>query len=255
MQRIDIIVEARMTSKRLPGKVALEILGRPILDLMIERLKKIKNANNIIIATTKNSIDDKIEKIATNNNVLCFRGSENDVLKRVLLAAEKNKTDIIVEITGDNPLIDFKISNKIIEFFISNQNKYDYVSNDAALYNNNFGASCIIGFNTKVFTSKILKKVDSLTDHPTDREHVVNFILNNEDIFKIHNYESEEKFNRKDIRLTLDYPEDYQIIKKIFEELYPLNNDFSAGDIIEYLDKNPKVKNINKNCVQQKYKY
>ena len=73
--------------------------------------------------------------------------------------------------------------------------------------------------------------------------------------FKIHNYESEEKFNRKDIRLTLDYPEDYQIIKKIFEELYPLNNDFSAGDIIEYLDKNPKVKNINKNCVQQKYKY
>ena len=255
MQQVDVIVEARMTSSRLPGKVLMPAAGKPLLQHMIDRLKKIECIDNIIIATTKNPNDDQIEYLSNKNKVRCFRGSENDVLGRVYQAAEKFNTDIIVEITGDNPLIDRGISTEVIQFFIKNQESYDYVSNDAFCHSDLFNQTCLLGFNTKVFQTSLLKEIELKAKHPIDREHVINYIFNKNENFKIFNFENDKIFNRSDIRLTLDYPEDYIVIKNIFDALYRKKNYFSAKDIITYLDSNPKIKDINANCIQQKYKY
>jgi spore coat polysaccharide biosynthesis protein SpsF len=255
MFKTDIIVEVRTTSNRLPGKAIKKIINRPVIELMIERLKRISNVQDIIIATTVNTDDDVIEKISNKNKVKCFRGSENDVLGRVLLAANKYNTDIIVEITGDNPLIDPHISELIIEFFIKNNLKYDYVSNDVGCYDNKISFNLALGLNVKIFKTSLLKKVSELTINPVDREHVVNYILQNSDKYKIHNYEVEKVYQRPDLRFTLDYQEDFELIRHVYENLYLKKNDFNAKDIIGFLDDNPKIKQLNHKCIQNQYTY
>tara|TARA_Y100000294_G_C8550843_1_gene335221 strand:- start:119 stop:892 length:774 start_codon:yes stop_codon:yes gene_type:complete len=254
-KKIDIIVEARMYSKRLPRKVILKVMGRPLLDLMIERLKKINFINDIIIATTTNKEDDEIVNLAKNNKILFFRGSESDVLKRVVSAVKKYKTDIIVQITGDSPLVDKKITENLINFFITNQNKYDFVSNDAGYYNVTFKKTFSLGLSTKVFSSSLLYKIERIANNKIDREHIVNYILKNNNKYKIYNYEANDEYFRPDLRFTLDYLEDYKVIKLIYENLYVKNVNFSAIDIINFLDKNPDIKKINSHCIQKEYKY
>jgi len=255
MKKVDIIVEARLSSKRLPKKVMLKVLNRPLLALMIERLKQINFVKNIIIATTTNKEDDAIANLAINSRVKFFRGSENDVLGRVAHAVTENMTDIVVQITGDTPLVDKKITESIIEFYISNQNKYDFVSNDVGVYNKAFKQEFPLGLSTKVFDSSLLLEIEKTTNNPIDREHVVNYILKNHKKYKIYNFKAEKKYCRPDLRLTLDYLEDYKLIKSIYENLYKKNNNFSAIDIFNFLDKNPNIKKLNSRCKQQKYNY
>jgi spore coat polysaccharide biosynthesis protein SpsF len=253
--KIDIVVEARTASERLPGKVTMKILNRTVLDLMIERLKKINNINDIIIATTVNKNDDVIEEIAIKNNVKFFRGSELDVLGRVTAAVKKFKTEIVVQITGDSPLIDKGISEEMITFFINNYEKYDFVSNDAGFYNKKYSQEYPAGLTLKVFKSSLLKKIEKTTKNPVDREHVVNYILKNPDQFKIFSYKATRQFYRTDLRLTLDYLEDFNLIKSIFENLYPKNKDFQLADILNFLDNNPEIKKLNYGRHQKEYNY
>lgn len=255
LKKIDIIVEVRTTSKRLPNKAILKVLDKTILELMLERLKRISNINDIIVATTINKNDDIIEEISIKNNVLVHRGSEDDVLGRVVETANRYKTDVIVEITGDNPLVDKNISEQVINYYLNNMDKFDYVSNDAFVYSDLFNHTCSSGFHTKVMPTKILKEVDELVSHPVDREHVVNYIFNGSKDYRIGQYTVNKKFNRSDIRLTLDYEEDFLLIKNIFENLYIDDPNFDANKIFDYLDKNEDIKNINSNCVQKKYHY
>jgi len=254
-KKIDIIVEARLSSKRLPKKVLLKVLERPLLDLMIERLKKISFAEDIIVATTTNKNDDEIANLAKNSGVKFFRGSENDVLGRVVGAAKENKTDIIVQITGDNPLVDKEVVENIIKYYTTNQDKYDFVSNDVGIYNDTFKQEFPMGLNTKVFSSSLLSDIEKITNNPVDREHVPNYILKNYNKYRVKNFKAENKYCRPDLRFTLDYLEDFKVIKSIYENLYKKNKNFTAIDIFNFLDKNPKIKKINSHRKQQKYNY
>jgi spore coat polysaccharide biosynthesis protein SpsF (cytidylyltransferase family) len=254
-KKIDIIVEARTQSKRLPGKLIMKILDRPVIDLMIERLKKINKINDIIIATTTNKDDDILEKIAKENNIKCFRGEEEDVLGRVVETIKFFKTDIVVQITGDNPLVDRGLTEELISFFLDNYKKYDFICNDAGIYNSKFKKEFPMGLNTKVFKSSILIEVERKTKNPVDREHIVNYILKNFDQFKILSYKAPPKLCRQDIRLTLDYIEDFNLIKLVYENLYINNKSFSIKNIVDFLDQNPKIKNLNSSCRQKVYKY
>jgi spore coat polysaccharide biosynthesis protein SpsF len=254
--KIDVIVEARMTSSRLPGKILLTACGIPLLQLMIERLKRIDLVNGIIVATTTNKSDDVIVSLCSQLDINCFRGDENDVLGRVVEAAQQYKTDIIVEITSDNPLIDPHLCNDIIKKYLELDPNIDFVSNDVGCYRDDVKVTFPLGLcNTKVFRRTLLEKVAKTTSNAVDREHVVNNIVNNPGKYSLFNVNAKKIYNRSDIRLTLDYPEDYKVIKSVFEALYPLNPDFTADDIVSYLDENKKIKSLNKNCVQQKYKY
>jgi spore coat polysaccharide biosynthesis protein SpsF len=253
--KVDIIVEARTQSSRFPGKILKKLGKKRALDAMIERLKYISNVNDIIIATTKKKIDNQIVKIAKKNKVKYFRGSEKDVMKRVLGAAKNFKTDIIVEITGDNPLIDYKISNKVIKFYLNNIKKFDYVSNDLAIHLDHYTNLCPLGFNTKVFSRKLLEEVDKIAKDPIDREHVANYIVKNFHIYKVHNVNPPRFLYNQNFRLTMDYKEDYEVINKVYNALYHKNKKFTAKDIVNFFKKNPKVKLINSHCKQARYNY
>ena len=253
--KIDIIVEARTNSKRLPGKVLKKVFKKTLLELMIERLKRIKFAKNIIIATTELKVDDEIVAIARKLNIKYFRGSTNDVLGRVLSAAIKFKTDVIVEITGDTPLVDPEISDLIIKFFLDNHHKFDYVSNDLGVHNKKYKMTSSLGLSTKVFFTKLLKEINLKTSNLIDREHVVNYIVKNDKKYKLYNYKVNKMLSRPDLRFTLDYKEDLLVIKKIYQEFYNTKPFFNSYDIINFMDKNPEIKNLNKNCLQLTHNY
>jgi len=252
--KIDIIVEARMTSSRLPGKILLTAIEKPLLQLMIERLRRIKFVNDVIIATTTNQNDNAIVSLCEQLRVSFFRGSENDVLGRVLKAAKQYRTDIIVEITSDNPLVDPDLCNKVIEVFLEKENEVDFVSNDMGCYIDDCDVTFPLGLcNTKVFKTSLLEESEKSTNDPVDREHVVNYIINNPDKYRLYNVEASGEYRRSDMRVTLDYPQDYEVIRSVFEALYPSNPKFTASDIIDYLDANPHIKDLNKDCVQKRY--
>lgn len=253
--KIDIIVEARTSSKRLPRKVLKKVFKKTLLELMIERLKRIKFAKDIIIATTELKIDDNIVAIARKLNIKYFRGSTNDVLGRVLSAAIKFKTDVIVEITGDTPLVDPEISDLIIKFFLDNHHKFDYVSNDLGIHNKKYKMTSSLGLSTKVFFTKLLKRINLKTSNLIDREHVANYIVKNDNKFRLYNYKVNKILSRPDLRFTLDYKEDLLVIKKIYQEFYNTKPFFNTYDIINFLDKNPGIKNLNKKCHQLLYNY
>jgi spore coat polysaccharide biosynthesis protein SpsF len=237
------IIEARMTSSRLPGKILLPIMQRPLLELLIERLKRAPSLDEIIVATTSNPTDDIVEELTSQIGVKCFRGSEEDVLNRVLGAAEKNHCDVIVEITGDCPLIDPEIVENLIRIY--HTNNYDYVSNILKI-------PYPIGMDTQVFSTAVLQKVAALTDDPVDHEHVSLFIYEHPEIFSLYNVESDLPEKYSNLRLTVDTQEDFELIQKIYESLYPKNPSFILKDILEFLDKREELLNIYRHILQKR---
>ncbi len=225
-----------MTSRRLPGKVLKPILGRPVLDLLVERLKRSRYIDEIVIATTVNETDDPIVELAKRIGVSSFRGSEEDVLSRVLGAAQSAKADLIVEVTGDCPLIDPQIVDQCIELFQSGS--FDYVSN---VLERTFPA----GLAVQVFPFKILQEVSNTTSDVEDREHVSLYIYTHPEVYRLKNLRAPADLHGPEMILTLDTPEDYQVLEKIFSELYPKNPEFTTLDVIQYLRKNPELLKLN----------
>ena len=237
------IIEARMTSTRLPGKIMFPILGRPMLELLIERLMRAKLLDQIVVATTKNSSDDILEQLSHRIGVECFRGSEDDVLDRVLRAAHANETDVIVEITGDCPMIDPTILDQMIRIY--QEKNVDYVSNTLKTTYPN-------GMDIQIFSTKVLEKVARLTQDPIDHEHVSLYIYEHPDIFSILNVENDLPEKYWDIRLTVDTEEDFQLIKAIYELLYPQNSAFTLWDILDLMEKRRDLLELNRNIQQKK---
>lgn len=220
-----------MSSSRLPGKVMKPILGRPVLALLIERIKVIKLIDEIVIATTINKNDDILERLSRDIGVGCFRGSEEDVLARVLGAAKSVNADLIVEITGDCPLVDPGIITGCIKLLL--EGRYDYVSN---VYSEQTFPD---GLAVQVFPVKILEEISLLTDDPADREHVSLYIYSHPEKYRLKNYPARGELYWPDLAVTLDTQQDYELIKIIFEELYPKNPAFTIYDIVRFLRHSP----------------
>lgn len=240
--RIVATIEARMRSSRLPGKVLNPVLGRPLLELMIERLRYVERIDEIVIATTADPSCDPIVDLAHRLQVGCFRGSEDDVLDRVLKAAQHYDADLIVETTGDCPLIDPHISGLVIEEFL--QHEVDYCSN---ILERTFPR----GMDTEVFPTAVLEEVDRLTDDPDDREHVSLYIFEHPERFRLLNVSSDLSAEDAGRRLTVDTPEDFALTKAIFEHLYPQNPRFSLGDILQFLRQRDDLAQLNTHVVHK----
>ena len=201
--KVAAIIEARMTSKRLPGKVLLNSgINTPFLYCLVDRIKKVKKIDEVIVATTTNFEDDKIADFCKKNKVSCFRGSENDVMGRVLRAAICYKAELIVEITGDCPIIDPKIISLVLNTHLNN--KSDYTSN------NNI-RSYPDGMDVQIFSTKILKKSYNLVKTDLEKEHVTLEIRRSSQYKKI-NIVAPQNYYYPDLGLTLDEKEDYQLI-------------------------------------------
>ena len=241
-RKIVATIEARMNSNRLPGKVLLPAAGKPMLKHLIDRLSNVTSIDQIIIATTTNKLDDEIEAFAINNNIACFRGSEDDVMSRVIGAADSIFADIIVEITGDCPIIDPQIIEHSIRTYLVND--VDYLSNSHI-------RSFPDGMDTQVYSLSVLKKSASLTNDPLDHEHVTLHIRNNPDIFSHLYLLAPPEIHWPELGLTLDDIRDYQLLEKIilyFDEIKPL---FSCFDAIQLLKNNLEWIEINKEVVRK----
>ena len=238
MKKIAAIIEARMTSSRLPGKVLLESgINKPLLLCLIERIRKVKNIDQIIVATTTNNEDNKIVKFCKKNKINFFRGSENDVMGRVLNASLKFKVDIIIEITGDCPIIDPEIISLVLNTHL--ENKYDYTSNC------NF-RSFPDGMDVQVFSTKTLSNSYKLVKTELEKEHVTLEIRKSSKYSKI-NLVAPQNYFLPDLGLTLDEDGDYLLISSLFKHFK--NNDFGLKQILDHLKANNQLIELNKNVV------
>jgi len=235
-KKINAIVEARMGSTRLPGKTMLSIVGKPSIELLIERLRLAHKIDTIILATTTNSEDDVIESFCKKNQVICFRGSSSDVLGRVYHAAKQYKTDVVVEVTGDCPLLDPWLIDKCIDMFLKSD--YDYLSNFIE-------QSYPPGIDVQIFSFRVLEEINKLAKSEKFREHVTLYILKHPEKYKMHNVTAPPEVCYPNWHIELDEQRDYELIKRIYESLYFDNSRFTTMDIINLLKANPDWLKIN----------
>lgn len=241
-QKIIATIEARMTSTRLPGKVMLPFVGKPDLEIMIERLQRSRTVDAIVVATTTNPKDEAIVRLCRKLGVPFYRGSEADVLKRLVEAAQSVSADIIIETTSDCPIIDWRHIDHLVNLFFSGN--YDYVSNIIT-------RSFPIGFDVQVFPLSVLQQVETIAQKYTYREHPSFYIYTHPDQFRLKNWRARGRMYWPDLRVTLDTQEDYQALTEVFNHLYPQNPDFSATDVVDFLRSHSEIVSINSQVPQK----
>ena len=235
---IAAIVQVRMASTRLPGKVLMEIKGKPLLSYLIEQLRCSKKIEKIIIATTTNKEDGPIIELCEQHGILFFRGSEADVLDRYYQAATRFKVDHIVRVTGDCPLLDPQICDNLIDFYFTGRADYAHT-----------GESFAEGLDSEIFSYKVLEQSWKEAKIMSEREHVTPYIRNHPEKFKIIVLQHIKDYSK--YRFTLDNPEDFEVCKFIIESLYSKENSFiPANLIIKYLDHHDQVFNLNSHIVR-----
>ena len=252
MTIIAAVVQARMGSTRLPGKVAKKIADKPLLAHLLTRLKQAKKLDLIVVATSKKSKDDRVEEIADVEGVKCYRGSEKDVLSRYLEAAEEYEIDVIVRITGDCPLIDPVTVDKLIEGFLESGIDYRNVNVREEGYPRGLDAEVFFS-RTLLSAAKMLKE-KKYEDYMSYREHVTPCIYGQSDYFSL-NKQFPPSGLKRDYRLCVDEPADFKLINKIYERLYKEDNGIiDIQDVIKLLDNNPGLAKINSNVKQKKFR-
>lgn len=225
-----------MTSSRLPGKVLLPVLGRPMLQHLVERLRAVPSLNEIVLATTTNATDDVLATLAETLGISVFRGSEDDVMTRVIGAAENACADIVVEITGDCPIIDPDIIEQTIRMFLHHD--VDYVSNSHI-------RSYPDGMDTQVFHLETLKRSAAMTSDLLDREHVTLHIRSHPEIFRQVQLVAPPSLWWPELGLTLDEEADYRLLRQIIETLAPVNPLFGCHEVLGLLREHPEWVEIN----------
>lgn len=237
------IIQARMGSERLPGKVLMDIVGRPMLWHVINRVRYSKYINKIIIATTTNKDDDQIEDFCKIYNIDFYRGSEGDVLDRYYQTAELWNADIIVRITSDCPLIDSEVVDKVIYSYLKNKKNFN-------------GASNIIkrthprGLDTEVISFGTLERVWNDANEDYQREHVTIYIYEHAKQFKLYSVENDKDLSH--YRWTVDEEKDLKFVREIYKSLYRGENIFLMKDILSLLKKKPHLRETNKDVEQKK---
>lgn len=229
-----------MGSERLPNKVLKEVLKRPLLSFLLERIKAVPDVE-IVVATTNKPEDDAIVSLCQKEGIKVFRGSESDVLERYYLAAKENHADVVVRITGDCPCIDPYIVHGVIQFYL--KNSFDYVSNTLKW-------TFPRGMDVEVFSFKLLETTYNEAKNGPEREHVTLYIYNHPEKFALGNYARHTDASQ--YRLTVDTQDDFELIRRLIEKLYPSNPKYTLNDIIKVLEEKPEWAQINAHIKQKK---
>lgn len=234
-----ILVQARTGSSRLPNKVLLEVQGKPILIHQLERIKASKFHPKIVVITSQHPKDDIIEELSIHYGYHVFRGSEEDVLARHFHAATFYGYKWIVKIPSDCPLIDPLVIDLVLDNFLSSGKHFDYFSN---LHPATFPD----GHDVEIMHIEALKKAFIMAKKPLEREHTTPFFWENPQLFRIGNYVWETGLNYSmSHRFTLDYPQDWEFIRTIYDKLYPIKPLFGISDILKLLHEEPAIYQIN----------
>ena len=241
MNDVIAIVQARMGSTRLPGKVLLDLSGKPMLVRDIERIQRAEKIDDVVIATTIQPGDDTIISLCREYGWHFFRGSENDVLDRYYRAAREYHAKTIVRITSDCPLIEPTIVDLLIEKFSALEPTIDYVSNIFPL------RTYPRGLDTEVMSFSALERCWKEETNPAYREHVTPYIHHHPDRFRISEVNNERDLSS--LRWTVDTPEDFDFVSRIYHHFG--ENGFSWTDILDLLEKYPQLLEINKGIAQK----
>jgi spore coat polysaccharide biosynthesis protein SpsF len=241
--KTHLIIQARMNSSRLPGKVLKSVLGKPLLQYQIERLTRTVQTDGIIIATTISAVDDAIVELCDRLKIPTYRGSESDVLNRYAEAAQQFDSEVIIRITSDCPLIDPELVDRVIRFY--QDHDFDYVVTNEQIYPR--------GMDIEIFSSEMLHSANLNAQKPHEREHVTPYFYQNPNQFSIGTYTETipEAIQAENCRLTVDTIEDFQLIQTLIEFLYPLIPNFDLNDITQALTEHPEWKQINQFVIQK----
>ena len=237
--KIYLILQCRMNSTRLPGKLLRLIEDKYVLQHVIDRCSKSKYINKIIIATTTNPVDDILEEYCVKKEQPYYRGSEENVLERFYMSIKNDNPDLIIRVTSDCPLIDSNIIDDMIDYFIENKLSFlqpKYVIGDNQKQMGGFPDGC----NPQIFTYKILEETYYNTISNFDKEHVCPYMVRNfmTEEYIIPNVEQYNNIDFSKLHLSLDTQEDYEFISKIYGYLYKKNQNFTIYDVLDLINKN-----------------
>ena len=239
------LIAARMGSRRLPGKSMMSILGKPMLERMIERVRHSQSIEQIVIATTELPEDDAIESLAARIGVGCFRGSAQDVLGRINAASAAYGPELVVELLGDNPLVHAHLIDDVIVFHTNGD--FDYAASVTIEYPHAGAAmkKFPIGIRVQVFTPPVLDRCAQLASEPRYREHSTSFICEHPEMFRPGYFEAKGKWrdlNRPELTFAVNYQENLNMVRRIFERCYPVNPNFPLTDVIRTFDSDPALR-------------
>ncbi len=243
MPRVVASIEARMGSSRLPGKVLADIGGAPALTRLVRRLRQCKLLDDIVLATSVEPGDDALEAWAKQEGVAIFRGSEDDVLVRVVDAHRQMKSDLIVEITGDCILTDPEVVDLGITTFLEN---------DCDVVSNAFKFSYPMGVFVQVFRAKDLAEIAETIDDPAVHEHVSLYFYEHPERYRLINMLAPARWHAPRYRFHLDYPEDLQFLREVYARLEPQYGDsFGLPELMDMIKREPHLVDINIHCEER----
>ena len=231
------LLQARYSSSRLPGKVLKPILGKPMLLHQIERLSNSQMIDKLVVATSNDISDDAIEKMCLDNNIEVFRGDLNNVLDRFYQCTKSFKPDHVVRLTGDCPLADWQIIDDMIQYYVDK--KLDYMATSLKFPD---------GLDVEVMTMKALAEAKYHATLPSELEHVTQYINKKSIKFKIEYFDFDKDLSH--LRWTVDEPEDFVLVEKIYQALYEINPLFLTNDILDLLKRQPELTRINDSFIR-----
>lgn len=236
MNKVNAIIQARLSSTRLPAKMLKKIVDKALLEHVIERIQRSKYIDKIIVATTTNSNDGKLCDLLDNLKIPYFRGSENDVLERYYQTAKHFQCKYIARITPDDPFKDPEVIDKVIEMFFNGNLDFAY---------NNHPATFPEGLDTEIFSFDALKKAQKESKDTFEREHVTQYFYRHPELFEQNNLENNVDLSY--LRWTIDTKEDLQMAREVYRKLYKDKPIFLMDDILHLIKNNPVIVTINNN--------
>ena len=240
--KVVAIIQARMSSERLPGKVLKELNGVPMIQCIVNRAGAAKRVDHVVVATSDETTDDMLYNFCVENAISTYRGDLNNVLKRYYDCATREKADIIIRLTGDNALIDAEILDAAVDIF--EKQGVDYL---------HYCEELPIGMHIEVFSYEALKRAMDEADNSECKEHVTLYMYKNSDKFHCVTYSEKGMVNHSSLRWTIDTPEDYELVNKIYQSFGTVI--FTYQDILDLYERKPELKLINENIKQKKPEY
>ena len=229
------LLMARMLSSRFPGKALKPILGRPMIELQLERLRRARGFDTLVLATSTDPSDDPLAAFAAKASLACFRGALDDVADRIYRAAETHAPRHILRIGADCPFLNGDHLGALVDLHLAENNDWT---------NTYLEDSWPDGMDAEIYSFPCLDRVWREAKLPSEREHVAPFIENRRDQFRIGVLRAPQDYSH--LRWTVDYPEDYEVVRRVFAALYPANPDFGFRDILDFFARHPEVAALNR---------
>lgn len=235
------IIQARMSSTRLPGKVMKKLVDKSVLAHVISRLQRAKTLDGVVVATTSHPVDDVIAVESRKYGAAVYRGSEEDVLGRYYEAASECAADVVVRITSDCPLLDPELIDCMVRKFFALP-AVDYLSNTLE-------RTYPRGLDVEIFTRKALATAFRQAHASFEREHVTPYIYQHEEMFQLVSYV--DRTDRSNHRWTLDTPSDWQFVEAVYQHLYQVGETFTTADVLALLQRHPEIGKLNEHVCQK----